>query len=67
MQLARFDDLAQVDADRVNAVLDQAPVKFELTFAGPAEEPRTTTLALQVSPTAHETAFLIGQMREFDL
>ena len=67
MQFAGALDLDKLGLDLGEPFLDHAPVGFELRFAGPAEKAEAAALAFEMGPRAHQPAFLIGQMRVFDL
>ncbi len=67
VQLARAHDVRQILLQSEDALLDHAPVEFELGFAGAAEEAAAAALALQVRPRTNEASLLIRQMRQFDL
>ena len=47
--------------------LDQAPVGFDLGFAGTAEKAKPAPLSFEVCPGTHKSALLIGKMCELDL
>ena len=67
MELAGALDLDELGLDLGQPFLDQPPVGFQLRFAGPAEKAEAAALPLEMGPRAHQPAFLIGQMRVFDL
>ena len=67
MQLAGALDLVELGLDARDAVLDDAPVGFDLRLARPAEKAEAAALALKMRPGAHQPAFLVGEMRELDL
>src|SRR4029079_3883960 len=67
MQAARLDDGSKLLLESRDAFLDKAPVGFELSFAGAAEEAETAALPLEVSPGSDQTALLVPQMSELDL
>ena len=67
MQRARAHHAGELPTDGVDAVLDQAAVGFDLRLAGAAEEAVTAALPFQVRPRAHQSALLIGEVRQLDL
>jgi hypothetical protein len=67
MQLAGAFDLVEFAFDAPDAVFDHAPVGFELRLARPAEKAEAAALALEMGPGANQPAFLIIEMRMFDL
>ena len=67
VQFARAHDDFEVLADGDDALVDHAPVEFDLRLAGAAEEAVAAALALQVGPGPHEAALLVRQMRQLDL
>src|SRR5690606_487036 len=67
MQRAGAHDRFKLTLDLQYLVLQQASVGFDLRFTGATEESATTALALKVGPASDQTAFLIIQMRQFDL
>ncbi len=51
----------------VHALLQQPAVGFQLGFAGAAQADRTTALALQVGPAAHQARGHVLELRQLDL
>ena len=67
MQLAGAFDFVEFGLDALDAILDHAPVGFQLRLAGTAEKAETAALALKMGPGAHQPAFLIIEMGVLDL
>src|SRR5205814_1920621 len=67
MRLARALDLLEIVLDPRNALLDHAPIGFELGLARPAEKAEAAALPLEMGPRAHQPALLIGEMGMLDL
>jgi len=63
VQFARADDNLELLADRVDAILKDAPVHLDLHFAGTTQKAVTAALALEVGPGAHQPALLVRLMR----
>jgi hypothetical protein len=67
VELARTLDLVQLSLDAGDALLDHAPICFDLGLTGSAKETEAAALAFKVRPGAHQPAFLIGQMGKLHL
>src|SRR5262249_18401913 len=67
VKLARAFDFLELVFDARNALLDQPAIGFELALARTAEEAEAAALTLEMRPRADQSAFLIGEMRRFDL
>ncbi|MCW0462736.1 hypothetical protein NB717_003804 [Xanthomonas sacchari] len=60
-------DLLQPLLQLLHTLLQQAAIGFQLGFAGAAQADRTTALALQVGPAAHQPGGHVPQLGQFDL
>src|SRR5262249_46422554 len=67
VKAARALDLFELALDADDALADQAAVHLELGFTGPAQEPESPALPLEMGPGAHEPAALVAQGGELDL
>ena len=67
MQRTRFADLLQLFPQAPHALADHSPVGLDLRLARAAQEAKAASLAFKVGPTAHQSALLIIEMRQFDL
>ena len=67
MQAAGALHVLQLLLQLGDALPDQAPVDFELAFAGTAQEAEAAALALEMGPGAHQPASLIAEGGELHL
>ena len=67
MQGARAPHGLEIGTNSDDPIADLAPIRFDLGFSRPAQEPESAALALEMGPAAHEPASLVRQMRELDL
>ncbi len=67
MECTRANNGFKLTFDAQNLVLQHAPIGFDLRFTRTTQEPAATALTLKVGPASDKTAFLIIQMRKFDL
>src|SRR5262245_57029724 len=67
MELAGALDLVELRFDAGDALLDHAPIRFDLRLARTAEKAEAAALALEMRPGTHQPAFLVGEMRQLDL
>jgi hypothetical protein len=64
---ARLHYHRQLLADGGNALVDQAPVGFNLCLAGAAHKPEAAALSLEVGPRPHQATLLIVEVGKFHL
>jgi hypothetical protein len=67
MQCARAFHPAQLGFYLGETLVDHTAVCFELSFARTAEKTKAAALTLKMGPGSNQAAFLIGQVRVFDL
>src|SRR5690606_32019156 len=67
MQLTGAHHDIQLLPDGVDALLDEAPVRLDLSLTRTAEEAVATALALQVGPAPDQPALLISEVSQLDL
>ncbi len=65
--LAAALHLVEAILDERDAFAQQAPVGFDLRFAGAAGEAEAATLPLKVGPRPHQPALLVVEVRKLDL
>ena len=67
VQVARAANRFQLMLELGDLVLQDAPVRLDLRFAGTAEETGTAALPFEVGPAAHQPALLVVEVRKLDL